>query len=483
MVLKEVNMRKTALFYPLILWFGLLLSCSCSETEAPLPYGPVPTPAQLKWQKMEYYMFVHFGPNTFTDKEWGDGTEDPSVFNPENMDCNQWAKVAKEAGMRGIILTAKHHDGFCLWPSKYSTHTVRESPWKDGKGDVLRELSEACRKAGLKFGIYISPWDRNHPSYGTSGYNSVFAGCVNEVLSEYGNIFELWLDGAESGAGNGPSKYRWDLFTSTAKAIQPDIVIFSDIGPGCRWVGNENGYAGETNWSRLDTEGFAPGRFAPSRDTLNSGNVHGEYWIPAEADVSIRPGWFYSPSTDDKIKSVDELMEIYYASVGRNSNLLLNVPPDRSGRISPLDSARLMEFRKAREEAFHVDYAKMTRTLSPSVRGNSPRYAASNIVDGNYNTYWTTDDSVTTASFTVFFRKDRVLKSALIQEYIPLGQRVKEFSIECLESDSGVWKEVYRGTTIGYKRIVRFPEIKASEVRFNILDSYACPVINNVSLY
>lgn len=461
----------------------LMVAASCHDNTAPEPYGPVPTPAQLEWQKMEYYMFVHFGPNTFTDKEWGSGDEDPDVFAPTSLDCGQWARIAREAGMKGIILTAKHHDGFCLWPSKYSDHTVAHCSWMDGKGDVLRELAAACERYDLRLGVYISPWDRNHPAYGTEEYNEVFAGCISEVLSEYGDIFELWLDGADDGQGDAPSRYRWDYFISTALTLNPELVIFSDIGPGCRWIGNERGYAGETNWSLLNTAGFGPGRLAPSRDTLNCGNVHGAHWIPGEADVSIRPGWFYSPSTDDKLKTVDELMDIYYGSVGRNANLLLNVPPDRSGRISPVDSARLMEFRDAREEAFHIDYAKMSRAFSESVRNNSPRYAASNAVDGRYDTYWATDDSVTTASFTVFFRRDREISSVMLQEYIPLGQRVKEFSVECRQGETGEWVEVYRGTTIGYKRIVRFPKVKASEVRLNILDSYACPLINNVAIY
>ena len=360
---------------------------------------------------------------------------------------------------------------------------MAQSAWRDGQGDVLRELSDACARYGLKFGVYISPWDRNHPAYGTEQYNEVFAGTISEVLSEYGDVFELWFDGADDRQGDAPSTYRWKYFNATATTIQPDVVIFSDVGPGCRWVGNERGYAGETNWSRLDVNGFAPGRLSPSWDTLNTGNVHGSRWLPAEADVSIRPGWFYSPSTDDRLKTVDELMDIYYASVGRNANLLLNVPPDRSGRISPVDSARLMEFRDAREEAFHADYAKMSRALSESVRRNSPRYAASNAVDGRYSTYWATDDSVTSASFTVYFRRDREVSAVMMQEYIPLGQRVKAFSVECKLADTGEWKEVCRGTTIGYKRIMRFPAVKASEVRFNILDSYACPLINNVAIY
>lgn len=461
----------------------IVVTASCNDTPAPEPYGPVPTDAQLRWQKMEYYMFVHFGPNTFTDSEWGSGDEDPGVFAPTALDCDQWASVARQAGMKGIILTAKHHDGFCLWPSMYSRHTVARSPWMDGEGDVLRELADACRKYGLKMGVYISPWDRNHPAYGTERYNEVFAGTISEVLSNYGDIFELWLDGADDGTGDAPSFYRWKYFLSTALTLQPEVVIFSDIGPGCRWVGNESGHAGQTNWSRLNTAGFAPGRLAPDRDTLSCGNVHGSQWVPAEADVSIRPGWFYSPSTDDELKTVDELMDIYYASVGRNANLLLNVPVDRTGRINALDSARLMEFRDAREEAFHIDYAKMSRAYSESVRGNSPKYAAANAVDGRYSTYWTTDDSVTSASFTVYFRKDREISAVMMQEYIPLGQRVKEFSVECRLGGTGEWVEVCRGTTIGYKRLIPFPPVVASEVRFNIIDSYACPVINNVAIY
>lgn len=427
-------------------------------------------------------MFVHFGPNTFTDNEWGSGEESPDVFAPTALDCGQWARTAKAAGMKGIIVTAKHHDGFCLWPSRYSRHTVRHSAWRDGKGDVLRELSEACARYDLKFGVYISPWDMSHPLYGREEYNEAFVGSISEILSNYGNVFELWFDGA-CGENDTVSPYNWRLFNTTALTLQPDVVIFSDTGPGCRWVGNENGFAGETNWSRLNTEGFAPGKFAPSRDTLGSGNVHGTRWVPAEADVSIRPGWFYSPSTDDKLKTVDELMEIWYASVGRNANLLLNVPADRSGRIPAGDSARLMEFRRAREDAFHIDYAKMSRTLSASVRGNHPRYSASNIVDGRYDTYWTTDDSVRSASFTVYFRRDRKVSSVMLQEYIPLGQRIKAFSIECRDAATGEYVTVAEGTTVGYKRILRFNPVTASEVRVNIIDSYAPPVINNMSIY
>lgn len=397
----------------------------------PRAYGPLPTKAQLKWQDMEYYMFCHFGPNTFTDKEWGDGTEDPDVFNPTDLDCDQWAATAKAAGMKGIVITAKHHDGFCLWPSKYSNHTVAQSSWRDGKGDVLRELSDACRTHGLKFGIYISPWDRNHPSYGTPEYNEVFAGTVREAHEQYGPVFEQWFDGAcKPKQGQSKMPYDWELFNSTVRSVSPNAVIFSDVGPDCRWVGNEKGYAGETNWCRLDTEGFAPGEAAPARDTLNMGNVHGASWVPAECDVSIRPGWFYSPSTDDKIKSVEELMEIWFGSVGRGANLILNVPPDRTGRINAADSLRLMEFRAARE---------------------------------------------------AYFTKGRDAKCIVIQENIKYGQKIKSFVVEL--RDGADWKEIASGTTVGHKRILRFAEPVHGMIRVRITDSFGKPDIKSVEVF
>ncbi len=368
---------KTLFTIPLAFAITTLLS---AQPEPPKPFGAVPSQKQMDWQKLEYYMFVHFGPNTFTDVEWGDGKEDPNVFNPTNLDCRQWAKTAKDAGMKGIILTTKHHDGFCLFPSKYSTHTVRESSWRNGNGDVVKELSDACKEYGIKFGVYLSPWDRNHPAYGTPEYNQIFANTLSEVLSNYGDVFEQWLDGA-NGAKEGEKKqvYDWTLFNSTIYRNQPKIVIFSDVGPDCRWMGNEKGIAGDTNWSTLNVEGFAPGWDAPKSDVLNRGEQGGKSWIPAEVDVSIRPGWFYSPSTDTAVKSVEKLMDIYYTSVGRNANLLLNVPPDRTGRIHPIDSSRLMDFKKAREEAFRKNLAEGASAKASHTRGNATKYAANNV--------------------------------------------------------------------------------------------------------
>jgi alpha-L-fucosidase len=459
----------------------LMLSCN-NAPEPPAPYGQLPSKWQMEWQKMEYYMFIHFGPNTFTDKEWGHGNEDPKIFNPTQLDCRQWAATAKGAGMKAIIITAKHHDGFCLWPSAYSTHTVRESAWKDGKGDLLRELSNACKEYGLKFGVYLSPWDRNHPAYGTPEYNRIFANTLKEVLGNYGQVFEQWFDGA---CGEGPNgkrqEYDWPLFHKTVYELQPHAVIFSDVGPGCRWMGNESGVAGETNWSTLNIKGFTPGAGSPPAQVLSRGDMNGEKWIPAEVDVSIRPGWFYSASTDDKVKSAGKLMDIYYTSAGRNGNLLLNVPPDRRGLIHPVDSARLMEFRKIREASFTDNLAKGAGGKATHVRGNSNKYEAKNLFDGNYDTYWTTDDGQLSASIEISLKGEQTFNRVMLQEYIPLGQRIKSFSVEYWDGNS--WQLLDRQTTIGYKRIIRFPMVTASKIRVNIEDALACPVISETGVY
>src|ERR1044071_3555733 len=286
---------------------GLLYAFNL-KTAPPTPIPPVPSASQLAWQQMEYYAFVHFGMNTFTDHEWGEGRADPSIFSPTALDCRQWARVVRDGGMKGIIITAKHHDGFCLWPSNTTTYSVRGSKWRDGKGDVLKELSEACREYGLKFGVYISPWDRNHPKYGTPGYNDVFVNMMKELFTNYGPIWELWWDGANGEGSNGKKQvYDWDRFKKTVKQLSPNTVVFSDVGPDIRWCGNEKGIAGETNWNLLDTVGFTPGAGAPPTDTLNRGNVNGHAWIPAECDVSIRPGWFYHNEEDGKVKTPEQL--------------------------------------------------------------------------------------------------------------------------------------------------------------------------------
>ncbi|HKG06768.1 MAG TPA: alpha-L-fucosidase [Pedobacter sp.] len=451
-----------------------------SSVTAPIPYGAIPNKYQYDWQQMEYYMFIHFGPNTFTDKEWGHGDEDPKVFNPSKLDARQWAKTAKAAGMKAIIITAKHHDGFCLFPSKFSTHTVRESVWKDGKGDVLKELSAACKAYGLKFGVYLSPWDRNHPDYGTSKYNDIFAKTLNEVHTQYGPIFEQWFDGAK-GEGEKKQDYDFPKFYEVVRKNNPQAVIFSDIGPGARWMGNENGIAGETNWSTLNTDGFGVGADAPPAKVLNTGNENGKYWIPAEVDVSIRPGWFYSAATDDKVKTLQQLESIYNTSVGRNGNLLLNVPVNRDGLIHPNDSTRLMELRRYLDATYKTDLAKGKKVVATNIRGKSKTYSAQNLTDGSNDTYWATDDLVKSASVTIDLAKATDINRVVLQENILLGQRVKSFSVEYW--DGTAFKELDKQTTIGHKRILSFPTIRTSRIRVNILEANACPALSAIQLY
>jgi alpha-L-fucosidase len=454
---------------------------SCKEASAPEPYGAIPTPQQVEWQKMEMNMFVHFGPNTFTGREWGLGTEAEDIFNPTALDCNQWASTAKAAGFKGIIITGKHHDGFCLWPNPMSTHTVAASPWKDGKGDVLKELSEACRKQGLKFGVYISPWDRNDPHYGTPEYNDVYVKTLQDVHGgKYGDVFEQWFDGANGEGPNGKKQvYDWPLFHKTVLDLHPMAIMFSDVGPGCRWVGNERGVAGRTNWSTLNTEGFTPGAGSPPTDTLNSGNVHGNFWIPAETDVSIRPGWFWRESENERVKSVNDLLGIYYTSVGRNSLLLLNVPPDTTGCLHPVDSARMIEFKGALDEIFKEDLADGAKVTASSTRGRG--FGARNILDGNYDSYWAAPDGTYEATLTFTLNGKKTFNRVLLQEYIPLGQRVQSFTVEVASPD-GTWNPVAEETTIGYKRIVLTEKVTTDKVRVTV-KAYAPPVLNGFGLF
>lgn len=459
----------------------ILAGCSRGTNEAPEPYGPVPSPQQLEWQKMELNMFAHFGPNTFTGREWGLGTETEDIFNPTALDCSQWTAVAKAAGFKGVIITAKHHDGFCLWPNPVSQHTVAQSKWQDGKGDVLKELSAACEKDGLKFGAYVSPWDRNDPNYGSPEYNDVFVRTLQSALGSYGKVFEQWFDGANGEGPNGKKQeYDWDLFHKTVLDLQPDAVMFSDVGPGCRWVGNERGIAGRTNWSRLDIEGYEPGAKAPSTDTLNFGNAHGAKWIPAETDVSIRPGWFWRESENDKVKSVRKLLDIYYTSVGRNSLLLLNVPPDTTGRINPVDSLRLMEFRAALDKIFKENLADGAKVKASATRGS--RFNAANILNNEYDAFWAAPDEARSATLEITLPQEKTFNLVMLQEYIPLGQRIKAFTVEAQDA-SGQWREIASETTIGYKRIVPVEKTTAKALRVNIKDSFACPVINGFGLF
>ena len=455
---------------------------SCTRIDAPAPYGVLPTEAQVEWQKMEYNLFMHFGPNTFTGAEWGSGQEKAELFNPTAMDCGQWASIAKAAGMKGIIITAKHHDGFCLWPNPVSRHTVAQSSWRDGKGDVLKDLSEACDEYDLGFGVYISPWDRNDPHYGTDEYNDVFVKTLKSALGNYGHVFEQWFDRACGEGPNGKQQiYDWPLFNSTVLKMQPDAIIFSDYGPGCRWVGNEAGSAGRTCWSTMNVNDDFTGP-PVSRRELNEGIKGANTWAAAETDVSIRPGWFWRESENSRVKSLQHLLKIYYESVGRNSLLLLNVPPDTRGLIHEVDSARLMEFRAALDEIFSVDLAAGAEIEAENVRGGARRFSAQNLLHHDYDRYWAVDDDVTKVSLVVTLPEQRTFNRVQLQEYIPLGQRVSAFSIEALDED-GIWQPIARETTIGYKRIVHVPTTTTTAVRVNIEESEACPVLNGFALF
>ena len=471
-----------------LLLFSALLLSSCSQVKPPEPFGPVPSDRQLAWHEMEYYMFVHFTVNTFTDKEWGFGDEKESVFNPTALDCRQWAKVAKDAGMKGIIITAKHHDGFCLWPSKFTTHSVKNSPWKGGKGDVLKELRAACDEYGLKLGVYLSPWDRNNASYGTPGYLTYYRNQLRELLTGYGDIFEVWFDGANGGDGyygganetrkiDNKTYYDWTNTHKIVRELQPKAVMFSDAGPDIRWVGNESGMGSQTNWCLLNRDNMYPGGDFAS--ILGEGNEDGKYWVPAEVDVSIRPGWFYHQNQDSLVRSPENLMELYYSSVGRNSNLLLNVPPDRRGLLYEKDIKSLLEFRELLEKEFATDLAMGKVATASATRGRG--YEASNVNDGNPETYWTTDDSQTTGDLIIDFGKETEVNRIIIQEFIKLGQRVQEFKVSALSN--GNWQHLLDGTTIGHKIIRKFPVIKATKIKLTIIKSKACPVISNLELY
>ena len=460
------------------LLLGLAAACG---PKAPAPFGACPTPAQVAWQQMEMNMFFHFGPNTFTGAEWGDGTETEDIFHPTDLDCRQWTATARAAGFQGVIITAKHHDGFCLWPSPESRHTVAQSQWRDGQGDVLRELSDACAADGLKFGVYISPWDRNDPRYGSPAYNGAFVRTLESVLGgQYGPVFEQWFDGA---CGEGPTgkrqEYDWPLFNGTVHRLQPQAVIFSDVGPGCRWVGNESGRAGRTNWSTLDVAGFAPGAGSPPTQVLNEGTPGGAHWAAAETDVSIRPGWFWRASETDRVKSVDQLMKIYYESVGRNSLLLLNVPPDTRGRIDPVDSLRLMEFKAALDAVF-ADNLAAGASASGISRGRG--FEADNVLNEDYDRYWAMPDGSIAGTLTLTLDGEKTFNRILLQEYIPLGQRIAAFHINILTPE-GTWQTIAEETTVGYKRIVLTEPVTTTAVRLVIDEALACPTLTRLALY
>ena len=448
--------------FPILAAATLLLLVGCHRVE---PYGPVPTKQQLAWQDMDMYAFIHYSLNTYTDQEWGFGDEDPALFNPSDLDCRQWARVCKQAGMKGIIFTAKHHCGFCMWPSAYTDYSVKNSPWKDGKGDVVRELADACREEGLKFAVYLSPWDRNYPEYGRPEYITYFRNQLCELLLSYGDIFEVWFDGANGGDGwyGGANEtrqiektyYDWPETYKLIRMLQPDCVIWGDNAnrADLRWVGTEAGYVGETNWSTMPSEGQA------DYAMLHYGVEDGDVWCPGETNTSIRPGWFYHETENAHVKSLSKLMDTYYKSVGRNSTLLLNFPVAPNGRIHPVDSLRGIAFKNMIDEVFKENLADKARISRKGL------------------------------TTTISFRRPTNFNRFVAEEDIALGQRVKKFTLEALVD--GVWQPLTDElaedgdglTTIGHRRIICFPTVKASKLRFTIVDTKAEPVIKKIGLY
>lgn len=481
------------------LFLSMMMAAACigrplaaaAKAGPPKPYGPVPSPRQLRWHQMEFYGFLHFTINTFTDKEWGYGDESPSLFNPTDFDAEQIAGAAAAAGMKGLILTAKHHDGFCLWPSKYTEHSVKQSPWRNGRGDVVKEIANACRKYRLKFGLYLSPWDRNHKDYGRPEYLNYFRNQLRELLTSYGPVFEIFFDGANGGDGyyggarerrtiDRNTYYDWPTTWNLVRSLQPDACLFSDAGPDVRWVGNERGVAGDPLWSTLNKDDFAPGRADEAR--LNRGDRSGSHWVPAECDVSIRPGWFYHQSEDRQVKTAPKLVDLYYASVGRGGSLLLNLAPDRRGRIPDPDLNSLLAFRRMLNATFSKDLAQGARVSASNTRGNGDRrFSPQNVIDQKRDTFWATDDQITTPELILDLGRERTFNVVRLREYLPLGQRVEAFALDIFKDNQ--WQDFATGTSIGNCKLVRGKLVTTAKVRLHITQAPVCPAISELALF
>ena len=465
-----------------ILIIVIFILCSCNQSYNPV--YPIPSERQRLWQEMEYYAFIHFNMNTFTNKEWGYGDELPSTFNPSELDTDQWARIIKDSGMRGIIITAKHHDGFSLWPSIYTEHSVKNSPWKNGKGDLIRDLAKSCKKYNLKLGIYLSPWDRNHKDYGSRNYITFFRNQLTELLTNYGDIFEVWFDGANGGSGyygganeirkvNKKTYYDWINTHKIIRKLQPNAVIFSDAGPDVRWVGNEKGYASKTTWSNIYRDSLYGGM--PDYNKFSSGQEFGTHFIPTETDVSIRPGWYYHPEENDKVKTLDKLIDIYFNSIGLNSSLLLNIPVDKRGLIHENDTQRMLELGDFIKNTFNKNLME-----GSIIEFNNRSHPINKIIDKNINTFYPFESNYTNI-INITIEKEKLVDVFEISENINLGQRIKEFRFEIKVNDK--WVTIEKGTTIGKKRLIKFKPLIVKDLRFTIVDSKDIPLISEIGLY
>lgn len=474
-----------------ILLIALVSACQPAKVIPPAAIGPLPGNQQMDWHNMEMNAFIHFTVNTFTDKEWGFGDESVTIFNPTNFDADQWVSVLKETGFKGVILTCKHHDGFCLWPTQYSDHNISKSPFMEGKGDIVKAVSDACHKYGLKFGVYLSPWDRNRADYGEASYIEYYRNQLKELFTNYGPVFEMWFDGANGGDGyygganemrkiDRSTYYDWPATLNMVREIQPEVLFFSDAGPDLRWVGNEEGHVSTTNWNTISTDTLFAGQ-SGIQEILGTGSEDGKSWIPAEVNTSIRPGWFWHESENDKVKSPETLFKLYMESVGRGSTMLLNIPPDKRGLFHENDIAALRGMKMLIDERFSTDLALGSTVIASEVRGDAAEFEAANVVDANPETYWATNDDTKTGSLEIELNGQKEIHFVQIEEYIQLGQRVKSFKVEAFNNNE--WKEIASGTTIGKKRILEIAPVSTSKIKVTITDSKACPVIANVSVY
>jgi alpha-L-fucosidase len=475
----------------LLLFFAVFQSAATEKNPSDVPANKVvPSEKQLDYQSLEVVGFVHFNMNTFTDKEWGYGDESPILFDPKKLDCEQWVKAAKEGGFKELILTAKHHDGFCLWPSAYTEHSIKNSPYKNGKGDIVKEFTEACAKYGIKAGLYLSPWDRNHAGYGTPSYLTYYKNQLRELLTNYGKITEVWFDGANGGDGyyggaketrkiDKKSYYPWKDIQEIVYNLQPGASIFSDAGPEIRWIGNERGIAGETCWSMLDRSKVAVGD--ADQDYLNTGDFYGTSWVIGQCDVSIRKGWFFHTTDDETVKTPSQLVDLYYRSVGRNAVFLLNLPPNRDGLFADKDVASLKKFKEILDKTFKENMVANAKVTASNQYSEDAKFSPGNITDNDANSYWAASNDKRQATLEMAIDSTKKFDRILLQEPIRLGQKICSFDIQVLRP--GGWQTITSGTSVGYKRLLRITPITGSRLRINIRDANNTPALSNFGLY
>ncbi|GAB2686265.1 alpha-L-fucosidase [Mucilaginibacter koreensis] len=465
---------------------------------APKPFGAVPSAAQLNWHEMEMYCLVHFGVDTYTNKEWGYGDEDPRLINPTKFNAAQIVGAAKAGGFKGVVIVAKHHDGLCLWPTKTTMHNISKSNWRGGKGDMIKEYRQACRQLGMQLGLYCSPWDRNSPLYGKPEYVSIYRKQLQELYSNYGKLFISWHDGANGGDGyyggtrevrkiDRTTYYGWDTTWALVRRLQPSAVIFGDVGPDVRWVGNEEGHAGETSWATYDPvapeAGHLPANGYTQYELGVEGTRNGKHWMPAECDVSLRPGWFYHASQNGKVKSPSQLLDLYYKSVGRGANLDLGLSPNPQGLLDDEDVNTLREFGRLLRETFAVNLTKGAKISTSNVRGNNAvKFGPQALLDDNRYSYWATDNQITTPKLTLQLSSTKTFNIIRLRENIKLGQRIEAFAVDAWQN--GAWQQIAEATSIGANRLIRLPKpVTTRRVRLRILKSPVCIALSDFGLY